>query len=335
MNFLHILTIISAYFIYLTYKPYLLDIAIASLMAIAFGKIQYLLANYIKNRYILASTLTLMLALLIFGPLLYFVVKVGGFVTNINLDDIRIIMNKAQELLTYLPDNIAREIKSFLSDDKLQEIYSKIVPIIGNLTAKSAIFFKDSFLIIIFFFFAVLYGKEILEYLKNIIPLEEEKLEKLFFNTSEVMSLVFYSTLLTALLEGILFGFIISVFGMDFFFFSVMYAFASLIPVIGGIIMWGPVSLYLYANGNTQAAIIVAIYSIVVISVVADTFIKPLIIAFVKKVVGSDTELNSLLIFFSIVAGLSSFGLWGIIIGPADTSLFISILQFYNKVNKV
>ena len=335
MNFLHILTILAFYFVYLTYKPYLIDIAIASLMAIAFGKVQYLLAHYFKNRYVIALILTLMLALLIFGPLLYFVVKVGGFITNINLDDIRMIINKAQELLTYLPQNIANEIKSFLSDDKLQEIYSKIVPILGNMTAKSAIFFKDSFLIIIFFFFAVLYGKEILEYLKNIIPLEEEKLEKLFFNTSEVMSLVFYSTLLTALLEGILFGFIVSFFGMDFFFFSVMYAFASLIPVIGGIIMWGPVSLYLYANGNTHAAIIVAIYSIIVISIIADTFIKPLIIAFVKKVVGSDTELNSMLIFFSIVAGLSSFGLWGIIIGPAVTSLFISILHFYNKVNKV
>ncbi|WP_457565002.1 AI-2E family transporter [Caminibacter sp.] len=47
----------------------------------------------------------------------------------------------------------------------------------------------------------------------------------------------------------------------------------------------------------------------------------------------TDLEINSLLIFFSIVAGLSSFGLWGIIIGPAVTALFLSILKFYEKVN--
>ena len=149
------------------------------------------------------------------------------------------------------------------------------------------------------------------------------------------MSVVFYSTVLTALLEGVLFGFIVSFYGFNFFFFTIMYAFASLIPLIGGVIMWGPVSLYLYANGNINGAIVVAVYSIVVISILADTFIKPLIIAWVKKFFESDTELNSLLIFFSIVAGLSSFGLWGIIIGPAVTALFISILTFYSKVDKV
>ena len=77
---------------------------------------------------------------------------------------------------------------------------------------------------------------------------------------------------------------------------------------------------------------VVAIYSIVVISVIADTFIKPVIIAFVKNMFDAESELNSLLIFFSIVAGLSSFGLWGIIIGPAVTAVFISILKFYEKI---
>jgi len=33
------------------------------------------------------------------------------------------------------------------------------------------------------------------------------------------------------------------------------------------------------------------------------------------------------LIFFAIVAGLSTFGFWGMIIGPAMISLFISIME--------
>jgi len=335
MNFLTFLTIVVGYFMYLTYKPYLLDIAIASLMAIAFGKIHFMLSKYIKNKYLLAAIVTLILAVLIFGPLLYFVITAGKFITHINFEEINMIFEKAKSLLDYLPSTFAEEIKKFLTEDKIQSIYESIVPLLGTLTAKSAVFIKDAFLIIIFFFFATLYGKDILLYLKNIIPIEESKLEKLFFGTSEVMSVVFYSTVLTALLEGVLFGFIVSFYGFNFFFFTIMYAFASLIPLIGGVIMWGPVSLYLYANGNINGAIVVAVYSIVVISILADTFIKPLIIAWVKKFFESDTELNSLLIFFSIVAGLSSFGLWGIIIGPAVTALFISILTFYSKVDKV
>jgi predicted PurR-regulated permease PerM len=207
-----------------------------------------------------------------------------------------------------------------------------LTPIVGTLTAKSAVFFKDAFLIVIFFFFAVLYGKEILLFLQKIIPLENEKLEKIFFGTSEVMSVVFYSTVLTALLEGVLFGFIVKMYGLNFMFFTIMYAFASLIPVVGGVLMWGPVSLYLYANNNTQGAIVIALYSIIMISVIADTFIKPVIIDRVKKLFKGEFEVNSLLIFFSIVAGLSSFGLWGIIIGPAVTAMFLSVIRFYEKI---
>ena len=332
MKFLTILTLVIGYFVYLVYKPYLLDIAIASLMAIAFGKINVMLSKKIKNNFHIAVVDTIILSVLIFGPFLYFIIELGKFVSKFDPEIAKNILFQLQTLASYLPQSIYEKVKSVISPDNITQLYKTILPIIGTITQKSALFFKDAFLIVVFFFFAILYGREILEFLKKIIPMSEKQLKTLFFNTSEVMSVVFYSTILTALLEGVLFGFIVSFFGFDFFFFSVMYAFASLIPIIGGIIMWGPVSLYLYSQGNVKGAIIVAVYSIVVISIIADTFIKPLIIAWIKKIFESEMEINSLLIFFSIVAGLSSFGLWGIIIGPAITTMFISVLKFYEKI---
>jgi len=331
MKFLTFLTIVIGYFVYLTYKPYLLDIAIASLMAVAFGKVSVLIANRIKNKYIVSSIVTLIFAVLIFGPILYFVITAGKFISHINIEDIKQIILKVQNLLEYLPGFLADKAHQYINLDNIVQIYNTIAPIIGTLTAKSAVFIKDAFLIVVFFFFATLYGKEILGFFRKIIPLENHQLEKLFFSTSEVMSVVFYSTVFTAIFEGILFGIIVKIYGFNFLFFSVMYAFSSLIPVIGGVIMWGPVSLYLYSIDNTTGALVVAVYSIIMISIVADTFVKPMIIEYVKNTFEADTELNSLLIFFSIVAGLSSFGLWGIIIGPAVTAMFISVLQFYEK----
>jgi len=335
MKFLTILTIIVTYFIYLTYKPYLFDIAIASLMAIAFGKFNHLLHNKfnLNNKWVVVSIDTLILALLIFGPFLYFIIELSRYIINFDPIIIKNITIKAQGLLGYFPDFIADKLKEYIKPDKIAHLYNEILPILGTITAKSALFIKDAFLILIFFFFAVLYGNEILLFFKKIIPLSEKELEKLFFNISEVMSVVLYSTIVTALIEGTLFGIIVIFYGFDFFFFSVMYAFSSLIPMIGGIIMWGPVSLYLYSQGNVTGAIVVALYSIIIISILADTFIKPIIITLIKKFFDTDIKINSLLIFFSILAGLSSFGLWGIIIGPAVTTLFISVLKFYEDYN--
>ena len=333
MKFLTVLTIIIGYFMYLTYQPYLFDILIASLMVIAFGKINYMLSKKIKNRYMISLIDTFILAFMIFGPFLYFVVELGKYITHFDPNILRNITIELQKMLDHLPHIFSSKIKAYLTPDNISQIYQKILPFLATLTQKSAFFIKDAFLIVIFFFFATLYGKEILIFFKKIIPMSEKQLKLMFFNTSEVMSVVFYSSILTALLEGTLFGIIVSIYGMDFFFFLVMYAFASMIPVIGGIIMWGPVSLYLYTQGNIDGAIVVALYSIIVISIIADTFIKPLIIAWVKKFFDSEMEINSLLIFFSIVAGLSSFGLWGIILGPAITTMFISVLKFYERIN--
>jgi len=332
-NFLFILTLLISYFIYLTYKPYLFDILIAALMAISFGKFNYMLSKKIKNRYLLAGIDTILLSLLIFGPFLYFLIEISKYLTHLDPQIVKNIVGKLRDLLDFLPKMVTEKIKNYLTPENIDKIYQNVLPIIGTLTQKSAVFIKDAFLIIVFFFFSILYGKEILTFFKKVIPMDDRYLEIMFFNTSSVMSVVFYSTILTALLEGFLFGVIVSYYGLNFFFFLIMYAFSSLIPIIGGIIMWGPVSLYLYSIGNTTGAIVVVVYSIIMISIIADTFIKPLIIAWVKKFFNSEIELNSLIIFFSIVAGLSSFGLWGIIIGPAVTTLFISVLKFYEKVN--
>ena len=332
INFLIFLTLLVGYFVYLIYKPYLFDILIASLMAISFGKINFMLSKKIKNRYILAGVDTILLFLLIFGPILYFVVELSKYISHFDTEIIKKIVLKLRELLDYLPQILNNKIKDYLTPESIDKIYKALIPLLGTITQKSAVFIKDAFLIIIFFFFAILYGKDILFFIKKIAPMEDKYLESMFFTTSEVMSVVIYSTILTAFLEGVLFASIVSYYGFNFFFFLIMYAFASLIPIVGGIMMWGPVSLYLYSIGNTTGAIVVAIYSIVMISIIADTFIKPLIIAWVKRFFESEVEINSLIIFFSIVAGLSSFGLWGIIVGPAVTTLFISILKFYEKL---
>jgi len=330
--FINILFLIITYFVYITYHSFLMDIVIAVLLSIALFNIEKWFFEKFKNKYISSGLITIFLALLLFTPLFYFISGATNLVHNISVDSIKLVTHKAEGLLSFLPDIIASKLKEFLTPENIQTLYNNVAKIIGTLTTKSAIFIKDMLLIVIFFFFTNLYGKDILMFIQKISPLEEEKSHILFKDTQEMMGLVFYSILITAIFEGVLFGVFVQFYGFNGLFFTVMYAFASLIPVIGGALMWAPMSLYLYANGDTSSAIQIALYSIIVISIIADTFIKPLIIKYIKKELKNSIELNPLLIFFSIVAGLSSFGFWGMILGPAITSVFISILKFYNKV---
>ncbi len=68
---------------------------------------------------------------------------------------------------------------------------------------------------------------------------------------------------------------------------------------------------------------------------IADTFVKPVIIYFISKyLIKTTTKINSLLVFFAILAGISTYGFWGIILGPAVTALFISLLKIYDTLKR-
>jgi predicted PurR-regulated permease PerM len=331
-SFTNILFLVVGYFMYVTYSPFLIDIVIAILLSIAFFNIEKFFFIKIQNKYISSSLVTILLSFILFTPLFYFILGVADFIHSFNINSIQIVIEKIKELANYFPEIVSNKIKEFLTIGNIELIYNDIAKILGALTTKSAVFFKDMILIVIFFFFSTLYGKEILDFIKNISPLENQKALILFKDTQEVMGLVFYSTIVTAIFEGLLFGVFVQFYGFDGLFFAVMYAFASLIPIIGGAIMWIPISLYLYAKGDVNSAVEIILYSIIVISIIADTFVKPLIISYIKKELNNSIELSPLLIFFAIVAGLSSFGFWGVVLGPAITSLFISILKFYKRL---
>lgn len=126
-----------------------------------------------------------------------------------------------------------------------------------------------------------------------------------------------------------------SYYGFNGLLFGVIYGFASLIPIVGGAVVWVPVSLYAWTNIDGQTALVIAIYSVIVISIIADTFVKPLIIKVIKEnLLKSTIEINEIVIFFSILAGISTYGFWGMILGPAITSFLIAITKVYIDYNQ-
>ncbi len=104
--------------------------------------------------------------------------------------------------------------------------------------------------------------------------------------------------------------------------------------MIGGALVWVPTAIYSWSQIDTHTAWMIAIYSVVMISVIADTFIKPVIIKVIKEdLLKSTIEINEMVIFFAILAGISSYGIWGMILGPAITSFLIAMTRVYIEFN--
>jgi predicted PurR-regulated permease PerM len=333
--FLVAIAIVMIFFMVELFNPFLKSIFVSILLAVATSSVTVYLENRFKSRILATSFMTIGLTSLFFIPVLYCIFSFANFFHQVdqqelirNLSDMKDFVQESSKDIVFINDFL----NDLTSKIDVGKTVQNILSVGAYLGKNSAKFMIDMVMILIFFFFFTLYSSSIATFMKELLPIKKEDSTILFYESSNVMTVVLYSILITAVFEGFLFGFFLTFFGYDGLLFGVLYGFASLIPVVGGVIMWLPIVIYEATTNSLGNAIIIAVYSILVISVVADTFVKPMIIKYInQKVVKTPTSVNELLIFFSIVAGLSSFGFWGMIIGPAMVTFFISIMHLLKK----
>ncbi|WP_331775483.1 AI-2E family transporter [Sulfurospirillum sp. 1612] len=326
------------YWILRLYQPFLVVITVASLLSIATYRINTYINKYVHHQVLSATISTIFLFLLFFAPIIYIITSAGEVINNFNPKIVDSTIAYIQNLHYTLPKSLMflkTSIDEFINNIDLANITKNMISYLGLIGKNSANFLKDMLLILVFYFFVTLRSYELGNYFKTLLPMKEEEIDLVFGEVSNVMSVVFYSILATAIFEGILFAIIGVIFGYNGLLLGIFYGFASLIPIVGGALMWVPLSAYEFANGNYLAGFSIAIYSIIVISIVADTFIKPLIIKFINEKLSTvKANINELLVFFAILAGLTTFGFWGMILGPAITTLFISLMTMFKTIKE-
>ncbi|EAH6914478.1 AI-2E family transporter [Campylobacter jejuni] len=316
------------------FKGFLLVIIIASLMAVATSNINAKFLNLTKGHKFLASILTTAcMVLLFFAPFVYAMIELAKALKNFDINLVTQTLDYVKNYQFTLPESfnfLEPKIKEFLASIDLNSISKQILSYVSSFTKSGAKFLIDMVLICVFYFFANLYGTELVIYLKSIIPIDKKELDDVLSEVGNVMAVVLYSMVIVAIFQGALFGLITIFYGYDGILMGVIFAVSSLIPAIGGALIYVPVSLYEFASNNLNSALVIFIYSVIVISFIADTLIKPLIIKWInKKLVKTPTKINELLIFLAMIAGISTFGFWGIILGPAILTFFVSTLRMY------
>src|SRR4030095_11093750 len=102
---------------------------------------------------------------------------------------------------------------------------------------------------------------------------------------------------------------------------AVLTAFVCMIPLAGSFLVWAPLALYLILTGHWNKALLLIIWGALVISTI-DNLLRP-------KLVGNQTRLHELFIFFSVLGGISVFGLLGIVRGPVVLAITLGLLQTF------
>jgi len=329
---LFVLGIIGSYSVY---KPFLLSLVVAMLLSMATFNLTKKLVSYTHSAKISAGISTTLLTLLLFAPIVYLATIGVSYFSGIETKEIYETIHFVQHQVEDIPFLKELGLK-YLNESQVTTYMNESSTYLTVAGGAGLGFMKNMFFVVVFYFFINYYGTHFFDIILSLLPISPRKGVKMIHEVSSTMEVVFYSIIVTAIFEGFLFGIIMSAFGFNGLFFGVIYGFASLIPIIGGIIVWAPVSLYAWTKIDANTALIIASYSIIMISIIADTFIKPMIIKVIKEdFLKSSIRINPMIIFFSILAGMSTYGFWGMIVGPAITSFMIAITKVYLDYSEI
>ena len=85
--------------------------------------------------------------------------------------------------------------------------------------------------------------------------------------------------------------------------------------------MWIPAAIILIMQGSIFAGVGLLLFCGLVVGSL-DNVLRP-------KLVGKDTKMHELMIFFGTLGGILMFGIAGVFIGPVIASLFVTIWELY------
>lgn len=163
-------------------------------------------------------------------------------------------------------------------------------------------------------------GSRIAERLPDLLPLNRERAVQILLHTRDIISASVYGVLVIAVIQGLLGGIMFWILGIpSSLVWAVLMTLLSTIPMAGAFIVWVPAAIVLALTGHWGQALILTLWGALVIGSI-DNFLRP-------KLVGQKAKMHELVIFFSVLGGLSVFGVLGILLGPVVVAVTIALLD--------
>lgn len=284
-----------------------------------------------NRRYLGATLLTIGVVVLILTPLTIIgiiaiqqAIEAAGWVKGAYKGDVN-------SLLRPLPDHIERGIKAFL--ERFPQVKALNAPAeagkfvathLQNLLSTVSTFAFDLAMMLIALFFLLSDGNHLVDWIKRVSPLGPSRTNELLKEFRVVARSVIGANLVTGLLQSVVatIGYLIASVPQPLFF-GLLTLLTSFIPSVGTAIVSLPLAGLLLLMGHPWAALFLAIWSVVLVSSV-DNLARPWLIK-------GDLDVHGALIFFSIIGGISVFGVVGIVVGPMTLVWFLTMVRFYRR----
>ena len=328
---------ISALFLAMI-RQFLMAIILAGIFSAMAHPMYRRLKDRLRGRQYLASMITI---IVIFCVVL---IPLGGLVGIIATQAIKVggAARPWVEQRLAEPSKLSSSLEAFPFYDKVAPYRNQILSKAGELVGSTSSFILDRLsavtrgtVYLIFTLFVMLYcmffflvdGGKLLQRMLYYIPLEDHDERQLLDRFTSVTRATIKGTLVIGVLQGGLAGLAFHVVGIpSAVFWGAIMAVLSVIPSVGSALVWGPAAIVLIATGKMASGIGLAAFCGILVGSL-DNLLRPIL-------VGKDTQMHELMIFFGTLGGIFMFGIPGMFIGPIIAALFVTVWDIYGEAFK-
>jgi len=327
-----VLFFISAVFMSMI-KAFLMAIFLAGLFSALVSPLYRRFVNWYGGRRTLASLTTLLLITL------FILLPLAGLMGIVTTQAIKV----GESVKPWVQEQIASP-TTLLSKLEALPFYDQVLPyrdlifqkagemvgkisrfLIENLQAATlgTVNFLFMTLVMLYtMFFFLMDGDKLIQKILYYLPLENDDEHRMLDRFTSVARATLKGTAVIGILQGGLAGLAFAVVGIpSAVFWSVIMVLLSVLPGIGTALIWIPAAIILGTSGHWPQAIGLMVFCGVVVGSL-DNFLRP-------RLVGKDTQMHELLIFFGTLGGIMMFGFVGFIIGPIVAALFTTVWDIY------
>ncbi len=195
---------------------------------------------------------------------------------------------------------------------------------VGSVLRNAFYFLFDLIVMLLAVFYILRDSDSLMKGFRGVMPFTETQREGMIAEADELIHASVVFTLISAAVHGLVGGAIFAAVGIpEALFWGVAMAFFSLLPVVGSSIIWLPAMGYLLTGGHYGMAIAVGVVCAGT-ALLMENVVRPWVIS-------GRAELSSLVVFISVLGGLTVFGLLGVVLGPIIVATATSVLDIYRN----
>jgi predicted PurR-regulated permease PerM len=312
--------------LYPLWQPLLFAAILASVL---FPVQRWLRARLWNQRYLASSLVTVGVVVLILTPLTFIgiiavqqAMEAGPWIRTAYKGDVN-------SLLRPLPDHIESMVKGVF--EKFPQLRASgsaagkwAATQLQNVITAASTFAFDLVMMLIALFFLLSDGNNLVDWARRVSPMGPSRTGELLKEFRLVARSVIGANFVTGLLQATVatIGYALAKVPQPLFF-GLLTLLTSFIPSVGTSIVSLPLAGLLLLLGHPGAALFLALWSVLLVATV-DNLARPWLIK-------GDLNVHGALIFFSIIGGISVFGLAGIVVGPMALTWFLTMVRFYRR----